>query len=213
MKRLFDLILLICAAPLWVLVIFFCYILNILFEGFPGFYSSSRQIANNKNITVFKFRVMKKKIDKKLNRSTVSISDQIFFNLPTNKKIYTSFGLVLERLGITELPQFFSVLKGDMSIVGARPLPDDVFKELKLKYPKIAEARYKSKCGLTGLPQMVGRDNLADEDRLALEGSYSEWTISDYNCIVDFKILLFTILIVLGFKKKLSLDQAHRIIK
>jgi lipopolysaccharide/colanic/teichoic acid biosynthesis glycosyltransferase len=213
LKRLFDLSLLIITLPFWGSVILICYILNVAFEGFPGFYSSLRYIGNGTSITVHKFRVMKKKIDKELNRSNVAIDDQIFFNLPINKNIYTNFGIKLERLGITELPQFFSVLKGDMSIVGARPLPSDVFSALNAKFPNIAKKRYDSKAGLTGLPQLVGRDALSDDERLSLEASYCAWALSTYSCLVDFKILFYTVLIVLGFKNKTSIDEALNFLK
>jgi len=207
LKRTFDLILLISTFPFWGGIVLLCYIFNVLFEGFPGFYSSKRYIGHGKSISILKFRVMLKNIDKKLNRSTVAIDNQIFFNLPVDIEIYTSFGLILERFGITELPQFFSVLKGDMSIVGARPLPDNVFSKLNEKFPNLANNRFESKCGLTGLPQMVGRDRLSDEERLFLESSYANWANTKYSFLVDFKILFFTIFIVLGLKKKASIND------
>ena len=129
------------------------------------------------------------------------------------KTIYTNIGHRLERFGVTELPQFFSVIKGDMSIVGARPLPEDIYNRLKAKFPNIAMKRYDSKCGLTGIPQLVGRDFLSDEERLNLEASYCVWTQTNYNFIVDFKIILYTILIVLGFKKNASIDEALKLLK
>ena len=194
-------------------MVLICYVFNIILEGFPGFYRSIRHVGNGKNITVIKFRVMKKGIDKQLNRSTIEVKDKIFLNLPIDEEIYTSFGLVLERFGITELPQFFSVIKGDMSIVGARPLPNDVYSGLEKEFPHIAEKRYNSKCGLTGLPQIVGRDNLSDKDRLNLEASYSAWAQSNYKAIVDFKIIFYTVLAVLELKNRYSVDEAIDLLK
>jgi len=176
-------------------------------EGFPGLYSSKRNIGDEKNITIHKFRVMKKDIDKKLNRASVLNDHQLFLNLPINKAIYTNFGLKLERFGITELPQFFSVMIGDMSIVGARPLPQDVYDILKKKFPNIAQKRYITKCGLTGLPQLVGRDFLSDKERLELEALYCSWAKTNYNLIVDLKIIIYTVLIVLGIKKHFTFGE------
>ena len=150
---------------------------------------------------------MKKDIDKKLNRATVLNDNQIFLNLPINKTIYTNFGLKLERFGITELPQFFSVMIGDMSIVGARPLPQNVYDILKKKFPNIAQKRYETKCGLTGLPQLVGRDFLSDKERLELETSYCSWAKTNYSLIVDFKIIIYTVFIVLGLKKHFTFGE------
>lgn len=213
MKRLFDILILLSTSPLWLSVIILSYLINVLLEGFPGFYKSNRFVGNNKYITVRKFRVMKKNIDKILNRSSLAVENQVFLNLPENRDIYTRFGLKLERFGITEIPQFLSVIKDDMSIIGARPLPRDVIDALVENFPDIALKRFNSKCGLTGLPQLIGRDFISDEDRLRLEVSYANWAIENYNPIVDFKILLYTVLIVLGLKKRITLKQAFSLLK
>ena len=213
MKRLFDILILVVTFPLWLSVIILCYLINVLLEGFPGFYKSKRYVGNNKYIIVRKFRVMKKNIDKVLNRSSLEVENQVFLNLPESRDIYTNFGLKLEQFGITEIPQFISVIKGDMSIVGARPLPKDVIDALVENFPDIALNRFNSKCGLTGLPQLIGRDLISDEDRLRLEVAYANWTIKSYNPIVDFKILLYTVFIVLGLKKRLSTQQALSLLK
>jgi lipopolysaccharide/colanic/teichoic acid biosynthesis glycosyltransferase len=211
-KRLSDLFILIFTFPFWGTVILFSYIINILLEGFPGFYFSRRYVGNGKNIKVAKIRVMKKNIDKKLNRETVQVKDQLFLNLPNSKSIYTNFGSKLESLGITELPQFFSVIKGDMSIVGARPLPYNVYEELKKEFPHLASKRFNSKCGLTGLPQLIGRDFISDQQRLDLEARYSDWANTRYSFLVDLRILVYTVLIVLGFKKHLTFKEATRML-
>lgn len=213
MKRAFDLTLLCVSMPFWGLVILVFYVINVLIHGFPGFYLSKRSIGNGVNINVRKFRVMKKNIDKKLNRTEIAPDNQIFLNLPVNKSIYTSFGIYIERLGITELPQFLSVIKGEMSIVGARPLPNDVNIILMTNFPKIAPKRYDSKCGLTGLPQLVGRDFLSDIDRLKLESAYSVWANKEYNFIIDLKIIILTILIVLKIKHNYSVEKAINLLK
>ena len=103
--------------------------------------------------------------------------------------------------------------KGFEKLAKQTYLPNDVFSELKDIFPNIAEKRYDSKCGLTGLPQMVGRDNLPDKERLNLEASYCTWTQTNYSFIVDFKIIFYTVLIVLGIKKKASIDEALNLLK
>jgi lipopolysaccharide/colanic/teichoic acid biosynthesis glycosyltransferase len=213
MKKLFDLNLLLLTFPIWGSVILVYYILNIILEGFPGFYSSTRYFGNGRNVRIIKFRVMKRDIDKVLNRDSIPVGDKAFLNLPVNSNIYTKIGLIIERFGITELPQFFSVIKGDMSIVGARPLPYNVFKELHDKFPDIAKKRFESKCGLTGLPQLVGRDFISDRQRLELEIAYSDWSHHKYNLIVDAKIILYTVFIVLGLKKKETFETALNLLK
>ena len=208
MKRFFDLTLLTLSLPIWLSVIAIFYLVNILIEGFPGFYKSERYIGNNKFIKVIKFRVMKKNIDKTLNRTSITDDSQIFLNLPQDSSIYTNFGLIIEKFGITELPQFLSVLKGDMSIVGSRPLPYDVYKALQDDFPDLAVKRFKVGAGIAGLPQLIGRELLTDIDRLNLEVAYAEWTNKKYNFMVDLKIIFFTILFVLNLRKKMNVEQA-----
>jgi len=89
MKRFFDLTLLTLSLPIWLSVIAIFYLVNILIEGFPGFYKSERYIGNNKFIKVIKFRVMKKNIDKTLNRTSITDDSQVFLNLPQDSSIYT----------------------------------------------------------------------------------------------------------------------------
>tara|TARA_B100000795_G_C22806713_1_gene445468 strand:- start:6282 stop:6923 length:642 start_codon:yes stop_codon:yes gene_type:complete len=208
MKRFFDLTLLTLSLPIWLSVIAIFYLVNILIEGFPGFYKSERYIGNNKFIKIIKFRVMKKNIDKTLNRTSITDDSQIFLNLPQDSSIYTNFGLIIEKFGITELPQFLSVLKGDMSIVGSRPLPYDVYKALQDNFPDLAVKRFKVGAGIAGLPQLIGRELLTDIDRLNLEVAYAEWTNKKYNFMVDLKIIFFTILFVLNLRKKMNVEQA-----
>ena len=208
MKRFFDLTLLTLSLPIWLSVIVIFYLVNILIEGFPGFYKSERYIGNNKFIKVIKFRVMKKNIDKTLNRTSITDDSQVFLNLPQDSSIYTNFGLIIEKFGITELPQFLSVLKGDMSIVGSRPLPYDVYKALQDDFPDLAVKRFKVGAGIAGLPQLIGRELLTDIDRLNLEVAYAEWTNKKYNFMVDLKIIFFTILFVLNLRKKMNVEQA-----
>ena len=208
MKRFFDLTLLTLSLPIWLSVIAIFYLVNILIEGFPGFYKSERYIGNNKFIKIIKFRVMKKNIDKTLNRTSITDDSQIFLNLPQDSSIYTNFGLIIEKFGITELPQFLSVLKGDMSIVGSRPLPYDVYKALQDNFPDLAVKRFKVGAGIAGLPQLIGRELLTDIDRLNLEVAYAEWTNKKYNFMVDLKIIFFKILFVLNLRKKMNVEQA-----
>jgi len=151
---------------------------------------------------------MKKNIDKTLNRTSITDDSQIFLNLPQDSSIYTNFGLIIEKFGITELPQFLSVLKGDMSIVGSRPLPYDVYKALQDNFPDLAVKRFKVGAGIAGLPQLIGRELLTDIDRLNLEVAYAEWTNKKYNFMVDLKIIFFTILFVLNLRKKMNVEQA-----
>jgi lipopolysaccharide/colanic/teichoic acid biosynthesis glycosyltransferase len=213
MKRLFDVSLLLATAPIWLGTIIITYFLNILFSGFPGFYTSYRHSKLDLPTKVIKFRTMHKNIDKVLNRDTVPEIDTVFLNLPVSKKYYTTIGIKIERFGVTELPQLFLIVTGALSIVGARPLPSNVHRMLNEKYPEIYAKRYKAKCGLTGLPQLVGRDILSDNQRLELEAYYSAWANSNYNPAIDMLIIFYTILIVLKIKNAISYQEAKLILR
>src|SRR5690606_12204205 len=120
-------------------------------------------------------------------------------------------GRVIERFGVTELPQFVHVLSGKMSIVGNRPLPENVVTCLREEY-RDADDRFLSPAGLTGPVQLVGRQAISDHDRLSLEGAYSRACLTSYSVLLDMKILMLTVLIVLGLRSSLQLTDVHQLI-
>ena len=152
---------------------------------------------------VVKFRTMVKNADKIANRETLPVNQVRFLNIPPDSPLYTRAGRLLERCGITELPQFVHVLSGRMSIVGNRPLPDNVLDCLREEYP-YADDRFLTRAGLTGPAQLVGRESLTDDERLRLESAYCRACVHSYSVWLDISILLYTVLIVLGLKKSLG---------
>lgn len=103
--------------------------------------------------------------------------------LPDDQRL-TSIGSVLRTTSLDELPQLFNVLKGDMSLVGPRPL-----RVRYLQYYTTREnLRHTVKPGITGLAQVSGRNALSWDKRLELDASYAE----NVNMILDCKILLKT---------------------
>ena len=126
-----------------------------------------RRVSTADLMRVVKFRTMVKNADKIANRDTLPVDQVRFLNIPPDSPLYTRAGRLLERCGITELPQFVHVLSGRMSIVGNRPLPDNVMDCLREEYP-YADDRFLTRAGLTGPAQLVGRDALTDDERLRL---------------------------------------------
>jgi lipopolysaccharide/colanic/teichoic acid biosynthesis glycosyltransferase len=99
-------------------------------------------------------------------------------------------GRFMRKYSIDELPQFWNVLKGEMSLVGTRPPTEDEFRQYEAHH----RARLGIKPGLTGMWQVSGRSNIKDfEEVVALDTQY----ISNWNLGMDFRILFRTVLVVL----------------
>ena len=179
MKRVFDFIIslfaLIILSPLFLLIS-----LTILIgDGKPVLFRQKRVGKNNELFTIYKFRTMK--------RGTENVASGKLEN--ANAKI-TKFGRILRATSIDELPQFFNILNGTMSLVGPRPLiPEETeIRELREKYNV-----YTIRPGITGWAQVNGRDNISLEQKALLDKEYVEKQSLGF----DIKILVMTVLKVL----------------
>lgn len=141
--------------------------------GSPVIFRQKRPGKDNRIFTIYKFRTMKDKRDENGNL------------LPDGARL-TSFGKKLRSTSLDELPELFNILKGDMSIVGPRPLliKDMVFfDERQLKRQTVYP-------GLSGLAQINGRNNIRWEDKLEYDLQY----IQNITFLGDWKIILLTLL-------------------
>ncbi|NHA01527.1 sugar transferase [Nocardioides sp. W3-2-3] len=86
------------------------------------------------------------------NKVVAPIEAGRFLNTPADSPLYTPVGRILDGLGLNEIPQFIHVLKGEMSIVGARPLTD-VVRDALMEQHEDLDGRWETPAGLTGLPQ------------------------------------------------------------
>lgn len=209
-KRAFDLALTVAGLPVWLAVVATCAAALGLAEGRPVFYRSTRRVHEKRACKLVKFRTMVRNADKIANRDTVPIGDVCFLNIDPESALYTPIGRLYERLAFTELPQLFHVLSGKMSLVGNRPLPENVISALVQRYP-YAEERFSLRAGLTGPVQLVGRENLSDRDRLALEIAYCIIARSAYSMRLDFLMLLHTVLIALKLEDVMDVAQVRQL--
>lgn len=136
----------------------------------------------------------------------------LFLNVLPDSSLYTGIGRIFERLQFTELPQMLHILKGQMSLVGARPLPEGVAASLEEAHP-FAGDRFLIPCGLTGPVQLVGRNYVSDEQRLRLEIAYCNACISNYSIRMDLHVLTRTVLMVLGLRNPLTVPEAFELIQ
>ncbi len=200
-KRALDIVITGLAAVIWVPVLSLAALSVLVLSGRPVLYRSMRRVSNDDVLRIVKFRTMVKNAEALVNRSTVPIQNDVrFLNIAPDSPLYTRIGRLLERCGITEIPQLVHVLRGQMSIVGNRPLPENVVAALADEYPTASD-RFLTKSGLTGPAQLVGRSALTDLERLTLEGAYCRACVRRYSVWLDVSILFATVMIVIGIKK------------
>ncbi len=106
--------------------------------------------------------------------------------------LVTRFGAFLRRTSIDELPEFWNILKGEMSLVGPRPL----LMEYQSRYSAEQARRHEVRPGLTGMAQISGRHLLSWPERFALD----VWYVDHWSLALDFRILLSTVKQVLRGK-------------
>jgi lipopolysaccharide/colanic/teichoic acid biosynthesis glycosyltransferase len=163
-----------------------------LLEGRPILYVSRRRLDPGSPRPIVKFRTMRRDAERIANRDSVPVIGTRFLNLPIDSPLYTPVGRFIERLMLTEMPQLLHVLSGRMTIVGNRPLPENVVLSLAEEFPDV-EDRFLVRGGLTGPVQLVGRDHISDEARLEIEIAYCRTVLAAYSPLLDLKILALTI--------------------
>lgn len=152
--------------------------------GSPVLFRQKRPGKDEKIFTLYKFRTMTDEKDEAGNL------------LPDEARL-TSFGKMLRSTSLDELPELFNILKGDMSIVGPRPL---LVEYLPL-YNKEQKKRHNVRPGLTGWAQVNGRNKVSWEERFALDVEYVE----NISFLLDLKIIFLTVLYVVK-KEGISSD-------
>lgn len=155
----------------------------------PIFFSQTRVGKNGRKFKIYKFRSMYMDAEeRKKELMEQNKMSGLMFKMDDDPRI-TKVGKFIRKTSIDEFPQFWNVLKGDMSLVGTRPPTEDEFKQYKARYKK----RLSMKPGITGLWQVSGRSSITDfEDVVRLDVQYIEnWSFG-----LDLKILMQTVLVV-----------------
>jgi lipopolysaccharide/colanic/teichoic acid biosynthesis glycosyltransferase len=176
LKRIFDLVVVLLAAPFWVPVVLVMAILVRMKLGRPIFFRQYRPGLNNRIFELVKFRTM-------LNATDVSGRP-----LPDAERL-TPFGRLLRASSLDELPELLNVLRGEMSLVGPRPLLIDYLP----RYSTRQARRHEVPPGLTGLAQINGRNALTWEQKFEWDVVYVETR----SLWLDIRILLVTVVKVL----------------
>ncbi|MFN2490201.1 MAG: sugar transferase [Actinomycetota bacterium] len=189
-KRVFDLLVafvgVVCLLPLWSVI---AVLIRATSRG-PVLFKQERVTKGGHAFTVYKFRTMVQDSAKVLEKHGIDPSIP-FFKLDDDPRL-TTVGKVLRKLSLDELPQLLNVVRGEMSLVGPRPLPvEQVAANLEL-----LSSRHEVPAGVTGWWQINGRSNVAFEEAVRMDLFYIEnWSLS-----LDLYILLKTVGCVLAGK-------------
>lgn len=170
-KRILDLALSVIAIIILSPLFIFIALLVRMNMGSPIIYTQERPGMHEKIFKMYKFRTM------------TEAKDQ-YGNLLPDKDRLTRFGAFLRSTSLDELPELFNIVKGDMSIVGPRPL---LVQYLPL-YNTEQRRRHDVRPGLTGLAQVNGRNTLSWSERFALDVEY----VDNISFLIDCKIIFLT---------------------
>ena len=151
-------------------------------DGGPAFFVQKRVTQNGRVFRMFKFRTMIPDAEKHSGPQLATKNDPRI----------TKAGRILRQARLDELPQFWNVLKGDMSLVGPRPEREH-FISLYLQTLPEYQFREAVRAGITGLAHVLGKYNTTPEERIKLDLTY----IQNYSLFLDFKILIETLRVVL----------------
>ncbi len=184
MKKIFDLLisvlLLVLLAPVLILIT----LLVLLLDGSPAFFRQERLGFHGNPFFLIKFRTMHR------GPSTDARDDV---------HRITPLGHFLRRTSLDELPTLFSVLKGEMSLVGPRPLPV----KYKNRFTSGQFRRHQVSPGITGLAQTKGRNSLSWEEKFDYDLHY----VDNRSMIMDLRILYHTVFLVLKGQGVSAIDQ------
>ncbi len=201
-KRLFDIVAILIFSPIVIPIIVIISLILSIKQGFPVFFIQNRVGKNSKIFKLYKFRTMEVSAEEDFHKSHYLDLSKGKNVDPSNSPLepirienddrITSLGAYLRKTSLDELPNILNVLKGDMSLVGPRPL---VEYESKL-YGEYNSKRNSVLPGVTGLAQVQGRLDLSLQERLYWDLKY----IENNSFYKDLKIILKTFLSVLTKK-------------
>ena len=177
-KRIMDIIISLVAIILSAPVILICAIIIKASDGGPVFYRQERLTIHNKPYRIYKLRTM---------RTDAEAATGAVISGKDDPRV-TKFGKFLRRSKLDEVPQFYNVLMGDMSIVGPRSERPEFVANVEKEIPGYSQ-RFAVKAGITGLAQVAGNYDTTPQDKLRYDLLY----IKNYSVLQDMKIIFSTV--------------------
>jgi exopolysaccharide production protein ExoY len=193
LKRLIDIILAVSGVVLLAPLLIICFVTTVMTSPGPALFRHRRVGFNGHYFDCLKFRTMVTDAPERLRR-LLEEDPAAAAEWAANRKLrndprVTAIGDILRRSSLDELPQMFNVLKGEMSIVGPRPVTEE---EL-VRYSDAVDAYLACRPGITGLWQVSGRSTTTYRKRIAYDAFYArKWSM-----LLDLKILVVTVPAVL----------------
>jgi len=188
LKRVMDLFVCLLVLPVWLLVFFVIYILVRMSSPGPALFRHRRLGIGGTFFTMWKFRTMCKDssevLETHLAAHPAAREEWLRTHKLRNDPRVTALGRTLRRYSLDELPQLWNVVRGEMSLVGPRPI---VTAEVE-SYHQCFECYCAVKPGVTGLWQVSGRNRISYAERVALDCRY----VREWSLLGDLKILLRT---------------------
>jgi exopolysaccharide biosynthesis polyprenyl glycosylphosphotransferase len=194
-KRLFDILLSLIGIILTSPIMLVVSILIHRYDGGPVFYSQNRCTTNGKIFRIYKFRSMIVNAEKPHGGARLATED--------DPRI-TPIGRFIRATRIDEIPQFFNVLRGDMSIVGPRPERPEIVLQYEKEIPEFS-FRMHVKAGLTGYAQVYGKYNTTNLDKLKLDLIYT----MKASLLLDLKLILQTIKVIFQKESTEGLEEGQ----
>lgn len=189
LQRIFDVLFVVLIFPLLATFILIICLTNLIFLGKPIFFIHKRCGLNAKQIKIIKFRTMK------------------YFN--QKEKSISKYGLFLRKTKLDELPQIFNLIKGDLTLVGPRPL----YMEYNKLFSKKHKLRLLLKPGITGWAQVKEYDNISWKEKFDLD----IWYYYNKSIFIDLLIILKTLIKVIKsffiknqFSRKMSKFKGYK---
>lgn len=164
-----------------------------LSDGRPVFFVQKRIGVNKRHFNMLKFRTMVRNAEQiQSELEKMNEADGPVFKIKNDPRI-TTVGRFLRRTSLDEIPQFFNVFVGSMSVIGPRPLP---LRDFELFYQNDHRRRFSVKPGITGLWQVGGRDETDFEEWMRLDLEY----VDNWSLTLDIRIFIKTFMAVLSKK-------------
>lgn len=186
MKRVFDFVIALLLTMLVMPMMLLVALLIIVTMGRPVLFKQQRPGLGGQSFYIYKFRTM---------MNTCDINGEL---LPDKERL-TNVGKILRQYSLDELPQLFNVLKGELSIVGPRPL----LMEYMDLYTEKQARRHEVPPGITGWAQINGRNTISWEERF----EFDLWYVEHHSFYLDIKIIFMTMLKV--FKREDVSQTGH----